>query len=163
MRYKIVEFSGLKFGLRRGETVEQLAAFLPEYLAVKELVDSCFPESGDVQTSYLILTDYGLVDRSRIRRSHHKPKSGNGVKPRVGPGSGRAGGGRAAAHYRSHVADGWITPGTKPEECHICRDGLEKTIRLQRAAEEDEDDLPPRKASTQVEPKIRPDDPNVCL
>jgi hypothetical protein len=161
MRYKRVQYDGVEFGLKRTQTVEQLVAFLPEYLAIKALVDSCFPESGDVQTSYLILTEYGLVDRSKIKRSHHRPKLSQGAKPRVGPGSGRAGGARAATHYRSHVAGGWVPPGTKPEECHICRDGLEKTIRLQCVAEED--DLPPCKSSTQAEPKIYLDDPNVCL
>jgi hypothetical protein len=161
MRYKIVEHEGVKYGLRRGQTIEQLVAFLPEYLAIKALVDSCFPQSGDVQTSYLILTEYGLVDRSKIKRSHHKPR--HGERPKLGPGSGRTGGARAAAHYRSHVGGGWVPPGTKPEDCHICRDGLEKTIRSQRAAEEDADDLPPYKAPTPVEPTVYLDDPSVCL
>ena len=163
MRYKIVEHEGVKYGLRRGQTIEQLVVFLPEYLAIKELVDSCFPESGDVQTNFLILTEYGLVDRSKIRRSHHKTKLSHDVKPKLGPGSGRAGGARAATHYRSHVAGGWVPPGTKPEECHICWHGLEKTIRLKRAAEEDEDDLPPHKAPTPLEPMIYLDDSSVCL
>jgi hypothetical protein len=148
MRYKRVRHEGIEFGLKKGQTVEQLAAYLPEYLAIKALVDSCFPKSSDVKDVYLILTDYGLVDRSKIRRSHHKPKVSNGVKPRLGPGSGRAGGARAATHYRSHVGGGWVPTGTKPSDCYICQCGLEKAIRIQ--CDCDEDDVPRRKTTTAI-------------
>jgi len=120
MRYKEVEFNGVTYWLRSGQTVEQLAALLPEYIEFATLLG----EIPIVEGSRFILTSQGaLVDRSRTKRSHHKSKPSSGLKPRVGPGSGRAGGGRAAAHYSKHVAGGRVPKGTKPEDCYICRSG----------------------------------------
>lgn len=153
MRYKIVEHQGVKYGLRRGQTAEQLAALLPEYEDTKFI----FGEnsiSGDVKDSYLIFTEYGLVDRSRITRKHHKPKPSQGVRPRTGPGSGRAGGARVATHYSNHVAGGRVPKGIRPEECDICQyGGLLAWLRKQCENEGEADDLP-RQASTPVETRV---------
>jgi hypothetical protein len=43
------------------------------------------------------------------------------IKPRLGRGSGRAGGARSSTHRRDHAHR--VHAGTKPENCPICRFG----------------------------------------
>jgi len=50
-------------------------------------------------------------------------------RPRVGKGSGRAGGARAATHARSHRK---YYPGTTPENCYACQHGWRAASRLQQ-------------------------------
>jgi hypothetical protein len=45
-------------------------------------------------------------------------------KPRLGKGSGRAGGARSATHKADHIRAFGIYPGTTVEECPICRFGM---------------------------------------
>lgn len=124
MRYRIVVHEGVKYGLRRGETLEQLLA-APNYL-IPEDEALCVPSpplTGEVKSSYLILGEGGyLVDRARRKRSHHKVRLQE--RPRFGPGSGKQGAARAATHYRSHVADGLVPPGTLPADCPVCEVGI---------------------------------------
>ncbi len=127
MRYRLVDYNGVKYGLRKGETVEQLSSFHPEYEC--NSLDFAHPATGDVKENYLILTPYGLVDRSKVRRQHRKRTLTE--RPRLGKGSGRAGGARAATHYRSHMP--FVPAGTRQEDCYICQQGLTlKRVRVKQ-------------------------------
>jgi hypothetical protein len=122
-RYKLVEYQGEWYGLRRGETLEQLLQM--------ERID--FPSSPrtDVKSNYWISIGYGcLFNRAYYRRCHHKIRPADSQKPRpkFGPGSGKAGGGRGAKHVTSHLK---YWPGTTVFDCPVCQRGLTTVLREQ--------------------------------
>lgn len=117
-RYKLIHHLNDWYGLRRGETLEQLL----QLEKIESLLPS--PTVPETKTDYWISTPYGLVRRSSYRRSHHRAKQFID-KPRFGPGSGRQGGGRTGSHFRSHVR---FYPGTGPSSCPICLRGLSQVL-----------------------------------
>ncbi len=161
MRYRVVEYQGGWYGLRNGETVEQLAALYPEYAEAQPESLLWLPIGGSTRTRYLILTEYGLADHSQIKRKHRKKSTqtlcDTESKPLFGPGSGRAGGGRGATHYRSHIAGGWVPEHIKPQDCYICLGGLDWAMGLQWR-NHTEDALPWKKT-----PFYPPDESEVCI
>jgi hypothetical protein len=75
---------------------------------------------------YYLPVEEQLIDPELHRSTRGVPLSsmfGNLEQPRLGRGSGRAGGARSAAHQKHHV---WrVGTGIKVEECPICLYGLE--------------------------------------
>ena len=77
-----------------------------------------------------------LKRRDRLRKQGIDPYN----RPRFGPGSGRAGGARAATHRVDHIRAGRIEPETSPQECPICRFGS-KIWKLWNATNREEWEL----------------------
>lgn len=138
-RYKIQTHQGLTYGLKKGETAEQLAEQLQD-VTLFGFLDNV----GEVKGDYLVSAlPWGLVRRNSNKRRHRKRGFIRGTRtalprletepevprPRFGKGSGRSGGARAATHKRSHLK---FAPDTKPEECYICQRGLAQAKRYQR-------------------------------
>jgi hypothetical protein len=137
MRYRKVERQGKTYGLRCGETLEDLLSLPLLESSDEELLipAPAVPPKTDVKTHYFVSMDGWLVDRATFKRSHHKWRPPQ-VKPRTGPGSGRAGGARATNHRLYHVGR-WVPPGTPMVECPVCQLGLARVLLRQRIAHQD--------------------------
>lgn len=69
---------------------------------------------------WLLEKKFKSMERERKLRGREARRA---ARPLRGPGSGRAGGGRGAAHYRFHLRDGSINHDTKPGDCPLCFGG----------------------------------------
>lgn len=147
-RYRVRQFNGKRYGLRPGETIEQLAALedLSSFWKVGDLSPRAMEIVTDVKTDYLVSKLYGLVPRSSYKRAHRKRGFLRGTKevlprlegepevlrPKFGKLSGRSGGGRGAACIRFHSA---FRSGNKPgENCLACQVGL-REARMRKQEE----------------------------
>jgi hypothetical protein len=72
--------------------------------------------------SYEVPEEESLIDAGYLARMR-QCKIRDESRPKLGPGSGRAGGARSVAHKRDHI---WrVGRGVKSESCPICFYGLE--------------------------------------
>lgn len=120
MRPKLIECDGIQIAVRQGFTPEQelddfkMLGFAEAVLPLKRLVAKRkrvevggrtyfynsykYTKRDKVKGDYYVWTTFGYKKRREQKRSHHKPRTE--PQPFMGPGSGRVGGGRAAAKRR---------------------------------------------------------------
>jgi hypothetical protein len=139
-RYKVRTYKGVTYGLKKGETVEQLVQLYQLYGDLS-LIDH---HTNEVKGSYLVSTPWGLIERNSYKRPHRPTgfiRGTSRVLPRIegepevarpfsSSKSGRTGGQHTTNHVRWHLP--LLPAGTKPEDCYACQHGLPALRRRQR-------------------------------
>lgn len=139
-RYKVQCYQGVTYGLKKGETVEQLAELYQLY----GVLSFTAPYTKEVVGSYLVSTPWGLVERNSYKRSHRPRgfiRGTSRVLPRIegeaevarpfsSSRSGRTGGQHTSNHVRWHLP--LLPAGTSPEDCYACKYGLRALRRQQQ-------------------------------